>query len=161
MQSNASARDLQKRCEQLERINAELKTKLDEVTALYDAAQRDSRAKAAEIVRLNHELDKTRDQKDQLTRENKKLNDENSEMKHQLTDVNRKYHDLEIEFRRLENEREELAAAYKEAEASRKLEEQRANRLSSELSQYRHDMERRLTEKEEEIESIKSADLLY
>lgn len=153
--SNASARDLQKRVEQLERINAELKTKLDEVTALYDAAQRDSRTKAAEIVRLNHELDKTRDQKDQLTRENKKLNEENSEMKHQLTDVNRKYHDLEIEFRRLENEREELAAAYKEAEATRKLEEQRANRLSSELSQYRHDMERRLTEKEEEIESIK------
>jgi hypothetical protein len=46
---------------------------LDELTALYDVAQRDNRNKATEIIRLNHELDKTREQKDQLTRENKKL----------------------------------------------------------------------------------------
>ncbi len=71
--ANTTARELQKRCEHLERINIELKSKLDEVTALYDAAQRDNRNKATEIVRLNHELDKTREQKDQLTRENKKL----------------------------------------------------------------------------------------
>ena len=64
---------MQKRCEQLERINGELKSKLDELTALYDVAQRDNRNKATEIIRLNHELDKTREQKDQLTRENKKL----------------------------------------------------------------------------------------
>ena len=38
-------------------------------------------------------------------------------MKHQVTDLTRKYHDLEVEYRRLENEREELASAYKEAEA--------------------------------------------
>ena len=64
---------MQKRSEQLERINIELKTKLDELTALYDAAQRDNRNKATELIRLGHELDKTREQKDQLTRENKKL----------------------------------------------------------------------------------------
>lgn len=64
---------MQKRSEQLERINIELKSKLDELTALYDASQRDNRNKATEIVRLGHELDKTREQKDQLTRENKKL----------------------------------------------------------------------------------------
>ena len=64
---------MQKRCEQLERINGELKSKLDELTALYEVAQRDNRQKATEIIRLNHELDKTREQKDQLTRENKKL----------------------------------------------------------------------------------------
>lgn len=64
---------MQKRSEQLERINSDLKSKLDEVSGLYDAAQRDNRNKASEIVRLNHELDKTREAKDQLTRENKKL----------------------------------------------------------------------------------------
>ena len=31
--------------------------------------------------------------------------------------MNRRLHELELELRRLENEREELAAAYKEAEA--------------------------------------------
>jgi chromosome segregation ATPase len=153
--ANTNARDLQKRCEQLERINGELKSKLDDLTALYDAAQRDNRNKATEIVRLNHELDKTREQKDQLTRENKKLNDENAELKSQLSELNRKYHELEIEYRRLENEREELASAYKESEAARKGEEQRAQRMAAEMNQYRHDMERRLTDKEEELESVK------
>ena len=34
-----------------------------------------------------------------------------------LTEVNRRYHELELDYKRIENEREELAAAYKEAEA--------------------------------------------
>ena len=37
--------------------------------------------------------------------------------RNQLADLNRRFHELEIELRRLENEREELTAAYKEAEA--------------------------------------------
>jgi len=37
--------------------------------------------------------------------------------RNQLADLNRRLHELEIELRRLENEREELTAAYKEAEA--------------------------------------------
>ncbi|GBP97181.1 Paramyosin, short form, partial [Eumeta japonica] len=72
-----------------------------------------------------------------------------------LTELNRRLHELEIELRRLENEREELTAAYKEAEAGRKAEEQRAQRLTAELGQFRHEAERRLQEKEEEIEAIR------
>ncbi|KAI9557319.1 paramyosin [Daphnia sinensis] len=153
--ANTTAREMQKRSEQLERINAELKSKLDELTALYDASQRDNRNKATEISRLSHELDKTREQKDQLTRENKKLGDENGELKSQYSELSRRFHEMEIEYRRLENEREELAAAYKESEASRKAEEQRSQRMAAEMNQYRHDMERRLTDKEEELESTK------
>ena len=37
----------------------------------------------------------------------------------------------------------------------RKIEEQRSQRLSAELTQLRHDYERRLTEKDEEIEIIR------
>ena len=37
----------------------------------------------------------------------------------------------------------------------RKVEEQRSQRLSAELSQLRHETERRLAEKDEEIESIR------
>jgi len=50
-----------------------LKSRLDETTALFEQGQRDLRNKQNEIQRLTHELDKTREQKDQLTRENKKL----------------------------------------------------------------------------------------
>ena len=40
-------------------------------------------------------------------------------------------------------------------EAARKMEEMRAQRLAAEIAQLRHDYEKRLQEKEEELESIK------
>ena len=43
--------------------------------------------------------------------------DEVHDARNTITDITRRYHELEIETRRLENEREELTAAYKEAEA--------------------------------------------
>lgn len=62
---------------------------------------------------------------------------------------------MDMEIKRLENEREELSAAYREAETLRKQEEQKAQRLSSELATVRHDYERRLTQKEEELEALR------
>lgn len=153
--ANTTIRELTKRLEALERMNADLKAKLDELSALYEASQRDNRAKQQQIQALTHELDKTREQRDYLTRENKKLGDELHDTKNALSEVNRRFHELELECRRLENEREELSAAYREAEAGRKAEEQRAQRLAADLNQYRHEMERRLQEKEEEIEAVR------
>ncbi|KAG5344185.1 MYSP protein, partial [Acromyrmex heyeri] len=112
--ANGTARELQKRVEHLEKINIELKTRLDESLAMYEQSQRDLRNKQQELQRVNAELDKTRELKDQLARENKKLG---GDCINQLADMNRRLHELELELRRLENEREELAAAYKEAEA--------------------------------------------
>ncbi|KAB0796793.1 hypothetical protein PPYR_10854 [Photinus pyralis] len=153
--ANNTARELQKRVEQLERLNIELKSRLDETIQLYDQAQRDLRNKQAELQRLSHELDKTREQRDALARENKKLADDLTDARNTITELTRRLHEMELEVRRLENEREELTAAYKEAEAGRKAEEQRAHRLSSEYAQFRHEAEKRLHEKDEEIEAIR------
>ncbi|XP_034839277.1 paramyosin, long form isoform X1 [Maniola hyperantus] len=153
--ANGTARELQKRTEQLERVNIEIKSRLEETVQLYEQTQRDLRIKIVEIQRISHELDKTREQKDALGRENKKLGDDLHDARANLTELTRRLHELEIELRRLENEREELTAAYKEAEAGRKAEEQRAQRLTAELGQFRHEAERRIQEKEEEIEAIR------
>lgn len=67
------AQQLEKRCATLERVNIELKTKVEEVTILMENAQRDARQKAAELAKLTHEYEKLRDIKEQLARENKKL----------------------------------------------------------------------------------------
>lgn len=72
-QANNTARELQKRVEQLERINIDLKSRLEETSALYEQTTRDLRNKQAELQRITHELEKTREQKDSLARENKKL----------------------------------------------------------------------------------------
>lgn len=74
--ANGTARELQKRVDTLERTNIEIKSRLEETIQLYETAQRDLRNKQAEIVRINNELDKTKDQRDTLARENKKLGGE-------------------------------------------------------------------------------------
>lgn len=71
--ANGTARELQKRVDTLERTNIEIKARLEETLQLYDTAQRELRNKQAEIIRINNELDKTKDQRDTLARENKKL----------------------------------------------------------------------------------------
>lgn len=48
------------------------------------------------------------------------FSDENQEARNTITELTRRYHEFEIELRRLENERDELTAAYKEAEAVRR-----------------------------------------
>ncbi|KAH8364765.1 hypothetical protein KR084_011203 [Drosophila pseudotakahashii] len=153
--SNNSCRELTKSVNTLEKHNVELKSRLDETIILYESSQRDLKNKHADLVRTVHELDKVKDSNNQLVRENKKLGDDLHEAKGAINELNRRLHELELELRRLENERDELTAAYKEAEAGRKAEEQRGQRLAADFNQYRHDAERRLAEKDEEIEAIR------
>ncbi|KAH8266740.1 hypothetical protein KR026_007459, partial [Drosophila bipectinata] len=153
--SNNSCRELTKSVNTLEKHNVELKSRLDETIVLYETSQRDLKNKQADLVRTVHELDKVKDSNNQLARENKKLGDDLHDAKGAINELNRRLHELELELRRLENERDELTAAYKEAEAGRKAEEQRGQRLAADFNQYRHDAERRLAEKDEEIEAIR------
>ncbi|XP_058838909.1 paramyosin, long form [Topomyia yanbarensis] len=153
--ANNGIREYSKRIEILEKTNIEIKTRLEETITLYDQSQRDLRQRTQDYQRLSHELDATREQKDQLTRDNNKLQKDLHETRSSVTELTRRLHDYEVELRRLENEREELTAAYKEAEAGRKAEEKRAQALAGEYGQFRHDTERRLLEKDEEIEVIR------
>jgi chromosome segregation ATPase len=153
--ANGAARELSKRVEIYERTTIELKSRLEESLSLYEVAQRDLRTKQTELTRAVHELDKSNQQKEALARENKKLGDEVHESRNVITEITRRLHEYELEIRRLENERDELTNAYKEAEAGRKAEEQRSQHLSAEFNQFRHDSDRRLHEKDEEIEAIR------
>lgn len=74
--ANGLSRDLQKRVEILERTNIELKSRVEEITVLYETCLRDLKSKSIEVQRISQELEKTRDQREQLGRENKKLGGE-------------------------------------------------------------------------------------
>lgn len=71
--ANATARDFQKRVEILERTTIEIRSRLEETVALYETSQRELKNKQVEITRITNELDNTRNQRDGLARENKKL----------------------------------------------------------------------------------------
>lgn len=71
--ANGTARDFQKRVEILERTTIEIRSRLEETVALYETSQRELKNKQVEITRITNELDNTRNQRDGLARENKKL----------------------------------------------------------------------------------------
>lgn len=52
---------------------SELKTRIDEVTTRVDAAQREAKVAQAELQKIKHLYEKTIEQRDALSRENKKL----------------------------------------------------------------------------------------
>ncbi|KAH8379047.1 hypothetical protein KR009_002819 [Drosophila setifemur] len=126
--SNNSCRELTKSVNTLEKHNVELKSRLDETIILYETSQRDLKNRQADLVRTVHELDKVKDANNQFARENKKLGGGF------LTKVFFNY--ITINY-------------------GRKAEEQRGQRLAADFNQYRHDAERRLAEKDEEVEAIR------
>ena len=71
--ANGTARELQKRVDVLERTSIELRSRLEETINLYEVSQRELKNKQIEITRISNELDKTKDQRDGLARDNKKL----------------------------------------------------------------------------------------
>lgn len=71
--ANGTARELSKRVEILEHTHIEIRTRLEETIALYEVSQRDLKSKHVELVRVSNELDNTKNQRDGLARENKKL----------------------------------------------------------------------------------------
>merc|ERR1712053_58019 len=73
----------------------------------------------------------------------------------QLGEGGKSIHELEKAKRSLEQERNELQAALEEAEAAVETEEAKVLRLTVEMSQSKQDFERRLAEKEEEIDNTR------
>ena len=105
-----------------------------------------------------------------MRRENKNLADEIKDLLDQLGDGGRSIHELDKQRRRLEVEKEELQAALEEAEGALEAEENKVIvlrdqtqqivcfqvlRAQLELGQARQQIDRKITEKEEEFENTR------
>jgi len=73
----------------------------------------------------------------------------------QLGDGGRSIHELDKQRRRLEVEKEELQGALEEAESALEQEENKVLRAQLELSQTKQEIDRRVSEKEEEFENTR------
>merc|ERR1712048_102673 len=90
-----------------------------------------------------------------MGRENKNLQEEIADLTDQLGEGGKSIHELEKAKRTLEQERNELQAGLEEAEAAVEVEESKCLRLSVEMAQAKQDSERRLSEKEEEVDNTR------
>merc|ERR1712076_179406 len=83
------------------------------------------------------------------------MGEEIADLTDQISEGGKSIHELEKAKRNLEQERNELQAALEEAESAVESEESKVLRIQVEMAQNKQDFERRLAEKEEEIDNTR------
>merc|ERR1740129_1143604 len=138
-----------------ERSNADLGTKLKEMTNLYEKADRDSKARANEIVKISNEADRLKMANETLNRDKGVLADEVKSLKMELDALKKRMADMDRDNRKLAHEREELARAYKDADAGKQKALDRVALLEKELAKMKAEFEKKFGGAREEFEVMK------
>ncbi|RTG83447.1 myosin heavy chain 6/7 [Schistosoma bovis] len=161
-------RELMKR-ERLKAVSLEkLKTKLtleikdlqSEIESLsLENGELIRRAKAAESLasELQRRVDELTIEVNTLTSQNSQLEDQVKELKSSLRDANRRLTDLEALRSQLEAERDNLASALHDAEEALHDMDQKYQASQAALNHLKSEMEQRLRERDEELESLRKS----
>ena len=141
----------EKKAKQFDRVVAEWRAKADGLASDLDVAQNETRNASSELFRVKNAYEESIIQLDEVRRENRALSTEIKDIMDQITEGGRSIHEIDKIRKRLEAEKMELEAALSEAEGALEQEENKVLRAHLELTQVRQEIERRITEKEEEF----------
>merc|ERR1712172_162441 len=153
--THAAAIITEKRGKNFDKVMGEWKAKADDLMSELEACRCEGRNYSSEVFRLKAGYDETMEQLDVVKRENKNLADEIKDLLDQLGDGGRSIHELDKQRRRLEVEKEELQGALEEAEGTLEQEENKVLRAQLELGQVRQEIDRKIAEKEEELNNTR------
>jgi len=153
--SQVTIKDLNMRCATSDKKIDELAVKLREMTNLYEKADRDSKARAAELVKLGNSMDRCVMENDTLKRDRAKLEDDNKSYKAEVDALKQRLHAAEQENRKLAHDREELARAFKDSDTAKAKAEGRVRELENELKKLKADAENRLNAQGNEAVAMK------
>uniref|UniRef100_A0A8C5N8M9 Myosin-6-like n=1 Tax=Gouania willdenowi TaxID=441366 RepID=A0A8C5N8M9_GOUWI len=153
--SNAASAALDKKQRSFDKVLAEWKQKFEESQCELEASQKEARSQSTELFKLKNAYEESLDQLETIKRENKNLQEEISDLTDQLGEGGRSTHELEKIRKQLEQEKSELQSALEEAEGSLEHEETKILRAQLEFNQLKADIERKLAEKDEEMEQAK------
>uniref|UniRef100_A0AAY4AL27 Myosin-7 n=1 Tax=Denticeps clupeoides TaxID=299321 RepID=A0AAY4AL27_9TELE len=153
--SNAAAAALDKKQRNFDKVLSEWKQKFEECQCELESSQKESRSLSTELFKLKNSYEETLDHLETLKRENKILQEEITDLTEQLSEGAKTTHELEKFRKQLEQEKAEIQSALEEAEGSLEHEEGKILRTQLEFNQIKADIERKLTEKDEETEQCK------
>ncbi|KAH1182371.1 hypothetical protein KIL84_010125 [Mauremys mutica] len=153
--SNAAAAALDKKQRNFDKILSEWKQKFEESQTELESSQKEARSLSTELFKLKNAYEESLEHLETFKRENKNLQEEISDLTEQLGEGGKNLHELEKMRKQLEAEKMELQAALEEAEASLEHEEGKILRAQLEFNQFKADFERKLAEKDEEMEQAK------
>ncbi|XP_075425192.1 myosin-7 [Ascaphus truei] len=153
--SNAAAAALDKKQRNFDKILSEWKQKFEESQLELESSQKEARSLSTELFKLKNAYEESLEHLETFKRENKNLQEEISDLTEQLGESGKSIHELEKVRKQLEQEKMELQSALEEAEASLEHEEGKILRAQLELHQVKTDFERKIAEKDEEMEQAK------
>uniref|UniRef100_A0A3B3WDN6 Myosin heavy chain 6 n=2 Tax=Poecilia mexicana TaxID=48701 RepID=A0A3B3WDN6_9TELE len=147
--SNAAAAALDKKQRNFDKVLAEWKQKYEESQTELESSQKEARSLSTELFKLKNSYEESLDHLETMKRENKNLQEEISDLTEQLGEGGKSIHELEKIRKQLEQEKAEIQTALEEAEEGKIL------RTQLEFNQVKADIERKLAEKDEEMEQAK------
>ncbi|XP_057218621.1 myosin, heavy chain 7B, cardiac muscle, beta a isoform X1 [Triplophysa rosa] len=153
--SSAAAAALDKKQRQFDKVLAEWKQKYEECQSELESSQKESRNLSTELFKLKNSYEEALDQLETIKRENKNLQEEISDLTDQISQGGKTIHELEKVKKDLDLEKSEIHAALVEAEGTLEHEESKTLRLQLELNQIKADIDRKLAEKDEEIDNLR------
>uniref|UniRef100_A0A8C1QWS7 Myosin motor domain-containing protein n=1 Tax=Cyprinus carpio TaxID=7962 RepID=A0A8C1QWS7_CYPCA len=153
--ANSVAANLDKKQRNFDKVLAEWKQKYEEGQAELEGAQKEARSLSTELFKMKNSYEETLDQLETLKRENKNLQQEISDLTEQLGETGKSIHELEKAKKTVETEKAEIQTALEEAEGTLEHEESKILRVQLELNQVKGEVDRKLAEKDEEMEQIK------
>ncbi|XP_038606531.1 myosin-3 [Tachyglossus aculeatus] len=153
--ANSLAAALDKKQRNFDKVLAEWKTKCEESQAELEASLKESRTLSTELFKLKNAYEESLDQLETVKRENKNLEQEIADLTEQLAENGKTIHELEKSRKQTELEKSEIQLALEEAEAALEHEEAKILRVQLELNQVKSDIDRKIAEKDEEIEQLK------
>ncbi|KAL6464604.1 hypothetical protein MHYP_G00269210 [Metynnis hypsauchen] len=153
--SNAAAAALDRKQRNFDKVLAEWKQKYEECQSELESSQKESRNLSTELLKLKNSYEEALDHLESIKRENKNLHEEISELNDQISQGGKTIHELEKIKKGLDMEKSEIQAALEEAEGTLEHEESKTLRIQLELNQVKTDVDRKLAEKDEEIDNLR------
>ncbi|TRY66528.1 hypothetical protein DNTS_015906 [Danionella cerebrum] len=153
--SNAAATALDKKQRQFDKILTEWRQKYEECQSELESSQKESRNLSTDLFKLKNAYEEALDHLESIKRENKNLQEEISDLNDKISQGGKTLHELEKIKKGLDLEKSEIQAALEEAEGTLEHEESKTLRIQLELSQIKADTDRKLTEKDEEVDNLR------
>ncbi|XP_058022893.1 myosin-3 [Ahaetulla prasina] len=153
--ANAQAAALDKKQRNFDKILAEWKTKYEESQSELESSLKEARSLSTELFKMKNAYEETLDQLETMKRENKNLQQEIADLTEQIAQNGKFIHELEKAKKQIEVEKSEMQMALEEAEAALEHEEAKILRIQLELTQVKSEIDRKIAEKEEEIDQMK------
>ncbi|XP_063792446.1 myosin-4-like [Pseudophryne corroboree] len=153
--ANSAAAALDKKQRNFDKVLVEWKQKYEEGQAELEAVQKEARTLSTEIFKMKNAYEEALEHVETLKRENKNLQQEISDLTEQIGESGKSINELEKAKKQTEQEKSDLQAALEEAEGSLEHEEAKILRVQLELNQIKSEVDRKIAEKDEEIDQLK------